>query len=71
VEFAPYRLTDTDADIIVLADDIHLGERVFQWARENIRTKKVFYVLGNHGFCREATPRLFEKLREKTKGMNI
>jgi len=71
IEFAQYKLADTDADIIVLAGDIHLGERGFQWAKENIRTKEVIYILGNHEFYREATPRLFEKLKEKTKGTNI
>jgi predicted phosphodiesterase len=56
---------------VILAGDIHLGDRGFKWAKENIKNTAVIYVLGNHEFYSEATPRLFEKLKEKTKGTNI
>ncbi len=71
IEFAPYEIVDTGADAVILAGDIHLGDKGFNWARENIKKKEVIYILGNHEFYREATPRLFEKLEEKTKGTNI
>jgi predicted phosphodiesterase len=71
IEFAPYEIVDTDADVVILAGDIHLGDKGFKWASENIKDKEVIYVLGNHEFYKEATPRLFEKLRIKTKGTNI
>ena len=71
IEFAPYEMVETEADVVILAGDIHLGDRGFKWAKENIKNKEVIYVLGNHEFYREATPRLFEKLKEKTKGTNI
>ena len=71
IEFAPYEIVETDADVVILAGDIHLGDRGFKWAKENIRNKEVIYVLGNHEFYREATPRLFEKLKEKIKDTNI
>jgi len=71
IEFAPYEMVDTDADVIILAGDIHLGEKGFKWAQENIKNKEVIYVLGNHEFYKEATPRLFDKLKEKAKDTNI
>lgn len=71
IEFAPYEIVDTDADVVILAGDIHLGDRGFKWARENIKNKEVIYVLGNHEFYKEAIPYLFEKLKKKTKGTNI
>ncbi len=71
IEFAPYEMVETEADVVILAGDIHLGDRGFNWAKENIKNKEVIYVLGNHEFYREATPRLFEKLKEKIKGTNI
>jgi predicted phosphodiesterase len=71
IEFAPFEIVETDADVVILAGDIHLGDRGFKWAKENIKNKEVIYVLGNHEFYREATPRLFEKWKEKTKGTNI
>lgn len=71
IEFAPYEIVDTDADVVILAGDIHLGDKGFTWARENIKNKEVIYILGNHEFYKEATPRLFDKLYEETKGTNI
>ena len=71
IEFAPYEMIDTDADVVVLAGDIHLGERGFKWARDNIPDKVVVYVLGNHEFYKAATPRLIEKLTDRAAGTNI
>ncbi len=71
IEFAPCEYAATDADVVILAGDIHLGEKGFNWAAENIKNKEVIYVLGNHEFYKKATPRLFHKLREKAKGSNI
>jgi Icc-related predicted phosphoesterase len=71
IEFAPYKFQQTDADIVILAGDIHLGDKGFKWASENIKDKEVIYVLGNHEFYREATPKLINKLRDKSKGTNI
>ncbi len=71
IEFAPHELAVTDADVVILAGDIHLGARGFNWVRENIKNKEVIYILGNHEFYKEATPRLFDKLKKKAKGSNI
>ena len=71
IEFAPYEFKRTDADIVILAGDIHLGQSGFKWALENITDQKVIYVLGNHEFYREATPQLIRKLKQLSKGTNI
>jgi Icc-related predicted phosphoesterase len=71
IEFAPYEIVDTDADVVILAGDIHLGDKGFKWVYDNIKGKEVIYVLGNHEFYKAATPRLIEKLRIKSKGTNI
>ena len=71
LEFAPCQIVNTDADVVILAGDIHLGDRGYKWAEQNIKNKEVIYVLGNHEFYKEATPRLFEKLKKETKGTNI
>lgn len=71
IEFAPYQLMDTDADVVILAGDIHLGTKGGEWALENIRDKEVVYVLGNHELYKEATPRIFEKLEKLTRGTNV
>jgi Icc-related predicted phosphoesterase len=71
IEFAPHDFHRTDADIVILAGDIHLGQGGFKWALENITDKKVIYVLGNHEFYREATPQLISKLKQLSKGTHI
>ena len=71
IEFAPYKFQRTDADILILAGDIHLGQGGFKWVLENITDQKVIYVLGNHEFYSEATPRLINKLQQQAKGTNI
>lgn len=37
-----------DADVIVLAGDIHVGTAGWEWAREHFAPRPVVYVLGNH-----------------------
>ena len=46
IEFAPYEIVDTDADVVMLAGDIHLGDKGFKWAYDNIKEKEVIY--NNH-----------------------
>ena len=71
IECAPYEFQKTDADIVILAGDIHLGQSGFKWALENITDQKVIYVLGNHEFYREATPKLIRNLKQLSKETNI
>lgn len=71
IEFAPCKMSETNADVIILAGDIHLGDKGFKWAYDNLKNKEVIYVLGNHEFYRAATPKLINKLREKSKGTNM
>jgi len=71
IELAPYEFQRTDADVVILAGDIHLGQSGFKWALENITDQKVIYVLGNHEFYREATPQLIGKLKQLSKGTHI
>jgi len=50
LEFADYKPTVTDADIVVLAGDIHKGTLGLKWAREKFHNSKIIYVSGNHEF---------------------
>jgi Icc-related predicted phosphoesterase len=71
VEFEQFIPPATDADVIVLAGDIHVGIKGLNWARENFADKPVIYVLGNHEYYNQAYPRHVEKLKLLAKHTNI
>ena len=71
LEFVHCKIEKTNADVIILAGDIHIGKRGLNWARENFLKQEVIYVLGNHEFYNEATPKLIEKLKAQSEKTNI
>ena len=71
LEFGPAKITPTDADVVVLAGDIHLGREGRKWARAQFPAKPVVYVLGNHEFYRHSLPELTETLKRETDGSHI
>jgi predicted phosphodiesterase len=50
LEFQDWNPPATEADIIVLAGDIHTGTRGVEWARRHFPVTPVLYVPGNHEF---------------------
>ena len=50
IEFADFRIPETDADVIVLAGDIGVGLGGLYWVHAQRRDKPIIYVLGNHEF---------------------
>jgi Icc-related predicted phosphoesterase len=71
IEFGDYRYRPTDADVVVLAGDIHVGVSGVVWASAHIKDKPVIYVLGNHEYYRHVYPQLTDMLKETTAGTNI
>jgi predicted phosphodiesterase len=71
IEFAPFSPPKTDADVIVLAGDIHIKSQGINWIKAHFPVKPVIYVLGNHEYYGEAIPKLTEKLKELTRGTHI
>jgi predicted phosphohydrolase len=71
LEFGGITAPPTDADVIVLAGDIHLGNEGTRWARQNFCDKPVIYVLGNHEFYRHAIPALTQQLKRESNGSQI
>lgn len=61
----------TDADVIVLAGDIHTGLRGLEWALEYFYNRPVVYVLGNHEYYRNAIPQLLQKMRLRSENTNV
>jgi predicted phosphodiesterase len=71
LEFGPVEIPSPDADLVVLAGDIHLGHSGVEWARRQFPHTPILYVLGNHEFYRHSLPGLTEALKRETDGGQI
>ncbi len=47
LEFGTANVPETDADVVVLAGDIHLGREGRKWARTHLQDKPVVFVGAN------------------------
>lgn len=66
LEFFDYTPQQTDADVVVLAGDVHTKERAVDWAEKHFK-QPVLYVLGNHDYWGGNLERSVQKLKEKAK----
>ena len=71
LEFGPIELPKVDADLIILAGDVHTKLNGIRWIRDNIPETPVIYLAGNHEYYGEKLPRLLDKIREEATGTNI
>lgn len=71
VEFQDYQYQPCDADVVVLAGDIHTKNRGVTQAKQNIADIPVIYVLGNHEFYGKAYPKLIGEIKGLVKDTNI
>jgi Icc-related predicted phosphoesterase len=71
LEFGVFELPKIEADIVVLAGDIHPGLKGLEWAKKSFPNKTVLYILGNHEYYGYAIPKLTNKLREKALGSQV
>jgi predicted phosphodiesterase len=71
IEFAPFAPQPNDADVIILAGDIHVGKKGIEWAIAHFPDQPVIYVLGNHEYYRSAYPKHLADLRQLALGTNI
>lgn len=71
VEFADFDLPDVDADITVLAGDIHTRSRGLSVAERFAQRSSVVYVAGNHEFYGTAIPKLYGQIREQAANSSV
>jgi predicted phosphodiesterase len=71
LEFGNGPIPATEADVVILAGDIHLGRQGRRWAASHFPAKPVIYVLGNHEFYHQSLPELTEILKRETDGSPI
>ena len=71
LEFGNRDFDFSNADLLILAGDIHTGEKGLAWISERVQHIPVLYVLGNHEYYKHAYPKLIHKLKESAQGTNI
>jgi Icc-related predicted phosphoesterase len=66
-------ISNTDADVIVLAGDIDVGIKGVQWAIDISKThnKPVVYVFGNHEFYRHNMTTVIAESKKLVEGTNV
>ena len=72
LEMQSWTPPNTDADVIALVGDIHIGDKGIDWALRHFPDKPVIYVPGNHEYyCGINMQLLNESLLNKAKGINV
>lgn len=66
--FTPPR---TEAEVVILAGDIHHGTEGLTWARRHFPEQMVIYVAGNHEYYGKVWSTLLPALRETAKALGI
>jgi predicted phosphodiesterase len=70
-DFGTIAIPEVEADVTVLAGDIRPGKSALTWIRSNFPEQPIIYVLGNHEFYGNATPKLIDDFRLMASGTNI
>ncbi|KKO47609.1 phosphoesterase [Arsukibacterium sp. MJ3] len=71
LEFGNFDLPSTDADVLVVAGDLHTGTKGAEWLLAQNFDIPVIYVLGNHEYYKQTYPVLHEKVREVLAGSSV
>lgn len=71
LEIESYRFASADADVVVLAGDIHNKLKGIEWIKEQGITVPVIYVPGNHEFYGATYQKLIRQMTAAAEGSNI
>jgi len=71
VEFGEFDYDFSNIDLLILAGDIHVGEKGLDWILDYVKEIPVIYVLGNHEYYKHTYPKLLHKIKAKAKGTNV
>lgn len=67
----PFAVPDAEADVVILAGDIHNGTAAVDWAERTFAGKTVLYVPGNHEYYDGEYHEVTEALCNRTTGSNV
>ena len=71
LEFGLREFDFSDADILVLAGDTHIGMNGLEWIAEKVKNIPVIYIIGNHEYYKNSYPKLLTKLKLAAQNTNI
>jgi Icc-related predicted phosphoesterase len=71
LEFGNREFDFSHADLLILAGDIHVGEKGLAWILEKVKNIPVLYVLGNHEYYKHSYPKLLYKLKTTARGTKV
>jgi len=71
LEFGPVEIPATNADVVVLAGDTHVGTKGCSWALHQFPSTRIIYVLGNHELYHNSIPDLTGTLQRGTQGTHL
>lgn len=71
LEFTDFVPPQTDADVVVLAGDIAVGEEGLRWAARHFERQSVVYVPGNHEYYRADFSGMLADLRHTAHELGI
>lgn len=71
LEFSDWHPPPLQADVVVLAGDIHVGDAAFGWARRHFPDTPVIYVAGNHEYFDSDMPAALELMRAAARKFDI
>ncbi|MCU0258693.1 MAG: metallophosphoesterase [Solirubrobacteraceae bacterium] len=71
VESAPFEPPPADADVVVLAGDVHNGEAALHWARAAFPDRPIVQVAGNHEFYDGAYDEVLARMRAAARELGI
>jgi len=71
LEFASFIPARPQADVIILAGDVHTGQNGIKWILNTFPNQPVVYVLGNHEFYGQKIPKLVDEIKAVAHGTNV
>ena len=71
LEFGLREFDFSEADLLILAGDIHLETKGLEWILKKVQHIPVLYVLGNHEYYKNAYPKLLYKLKNMANDTNV